>query len=160
MKNIYFVLSLLFVNITYADDTCRNSSESKAQVSAAEPFRRHQSETSACPAVCYYAKLTFSCVRLKFLFSTNESHNTSKCHSYEVVAKLPAPEKSMILSQFVGAAMRPGPHRQAHTRESRAWRWGDKMAQNGDFAGAGSFATASYDMRFPHFYISGTRTSI
>jgi len=51
----------------------------------------------------------------------------------------------MILSQFVGAAMRPGPHRQAHTQVSRAWRWGDKMAQKGDFAGAGSFATASKD---------------
>jgi hypothetical protein len=54
----------------------------------------------------------------------------------------------MILSQFVGAPMRPGPHRQAHTRESRAWRWGDKMAQKGDFAGAGSFATASNDLVF------------
>jgi len=61
----------------------------------------------------------------------------------EAVAKLPAPEKSMILSQFVEAAMRPEPHRGAHTRESRALRWGDKMAQKGDFAGAGSFATAS-----------------
>jgi hypothetical protein len=61
----------------------------------------------------------------------------------EVVAKLPALEKSMILSQFVGAAMRPGPHRQAHTQGSRAWQWGDKMASKGDFAGARSFATTS-----------------
>jgi hypothetical protein len=49
----------------------------------------------------------------------------------------------MILSQFVEAAMRPEPHRGAHTQESRGPRWGDKMAQKGDFAGAGSFATAS-----------------
>jgi shikimate kinase len=73
--------------------------------------------------------------------------DTDELVSKEVVAKLPALEKSMILSQFVGAAMRPGPHGQAHTQESRAWRWGDKMAQKGDFAGARSFATASKNCR-------------
>ena len=67
----------------------------------------------------------------------------------EPVAKLPAPEKSMILGQFVGVATRPEPHRQGHTRESRTWRWGDKMAQKGDFSGAGSFATGSSGRGFP-----------
>jgi hypothetical protein len=63
---------------------------------------------------------------------------------FEVVAKLPDPEKSMILSQFIEAAMRPEPHRGAHTQGSRAPRWGDKMAQKSDFAGPGSFATTSF----------------
>jgi len=65
----------------------------------------------------------------------------------EEVAKLQGPEKSMILGQFIGAAMRPEPHRGAHTQRSRAptptLGWGDKMAQKGDFTGLGSFATAS-----------------
>jgi hypothetical protein len=40
----------------------------------------------------------------------------------EGIAKLPAPEKSMILSQFVGVAERPELRRQGHTRESRLRR--------------------------------------
>jgi len=49
----------------------------------------------------------------------------------------------MILSQFVGAAMRPEPHCGEHTPESRAPQWGNKMAQKGDFSGAGIFASPS-----------------
>ena len=70
-----------------------------------------------------------------------------KTNAYEPVAKLPAPEKSMILGQFVWVATRPELRRQGHTRESRTWRQGDKMAQKGDFAGARSFATGSYTLR-------------
>jgi hypothetical protein len=61
----------------------------------------------------------------------------------EGIAKLPAPEKSMILSQFAGVAPRPELRRQGHTRESRPWRWSGKMAQKRGFAGAGSFAIPS-----------------
>ena len=38
--------------------------------------------------------------------------------SLEGIAKLPAPEKSMILSQFAGVAERPELRRQGHTRDS------------------------------------------
>jgi hypothetical protein len=66
------------------------------------------------------------------------------CKTSEVVAKLPALEKSMILSQFVGAAMRRGPHRQAHSYRRVGFGGGAaKWLKKGDFAGAGSFATAS-----------------
>ena len=43
---------------------------------------------------------------------------------------------------YLRPPMRPEPNRGAHTRESRAARWGDKMARKGDFAGSESFATA------------------
>jgi multiple antibiotic resistance protein len=61
----------------------------------------------------------------------------------EPIAKLPAPEKSMILGQFVGVATRPELRRQGHTRESRTWQRSGKMAKKSDFAGAGSFAIPS-----------------
>src|SRR3984957_3718097 len=61
----------------------------------------------------------------------------------EGIAKLPAPEKSMILSQFASVAERPELRRQGHTRESRTWRRSGKMAQKGGFAGAESFAISS-----------------
>jgi hypothetical protein len=61
----------------------------------------------------------------------------------EPIAKLPAPEKSMILGQFVGVATRLELRRQGHTRESRTWRRSGKMAKKDDFAGAGSFAIGS-----------------
>ena len=66
-----------------------------------------------------------------------------KRFTLEPVAKLPATEKSMILGQFAGVATRPELRRQGPTRESRTWRRGDKVAQKGDFAGAGGFATVS-----------------
>jgi len=61
----------------------------------------------------------------------------------EPVAKLSAPEKSKILSQFAGAAKQPDPGRRGHTQESRTRRPGGEMAQKGDFAGAESFVTGS-----------------
>jgi oxygen-independent coproporphyrinogen-3 oxidase len=59
----------------------------------------------------------------------------------EGIAKLPAPEKSMILSQFVGVAGRPELRRQ--------------MAQKGDFAGAESFAIPSKGKRVVSIYFGG-----
>jgi len=61
----------------------------------------------------------------------------------EPIAKLPAPEKSMILGQFVRVATRPELRRQGHTRESRTWQRSGKMAKKGDFSGTGSFAIGS-----------------
>jgi hypothetical protein len=61
----------------------------------------------------------------------------------EPIAKLPAPEKSMILGQFVRVAMRHELHRQGHTRESRTRQRSGKMAKKGGFAGTGSFAIGS-----------------
>jgi hypothetical protein len=81
---------------------------------------------------------------------------------FEGIAKFPAPEKSMILSQFAGGAERPELRRQGHTRESRTWRRSGKMAQKGDFAGAGSFAIPSVQKKgskglsFPVLTRSGT----
>jgi [acyl-carrier-protein] S-malonyltransferase len=66
----------------------------------------------------------------------------------EPIAKLPAPEKSMILGQFVGVAMRPELHCQGHTRESRTLQRSGKMAKKSDFAGAGSFAIGSKKLAF------------
>lgn len=54
----------------------------------------------------------------------------------------------MILGLFIGAAMRPEPHRGAHTQGSRAPQWADKMAQKSDFAGLGSFAITSWVIEF------------
>ena len=63
----------------------------------------------------------------------------------EAVAKLPDPEKTMILNQFAGAASALYPAAEHILLVSRARRQGGKMAQKGDFAGAGSFATASVE---------------
>ncbi len=69
-------------------------------------------------------------------------------YAKEAVVKLSATEKSMILSQFAEAAMRPELHCGAHTQESRAPQWGDKMAQKGDFAVVESFTTASKEKHY------------
>jgi hypothetical protein len=72
-----------------------------------------------------------------------ENEHSGKHMFVELIAKLPAPEKSMILGQFVGVATRPELRHQGHTRESRTWRRSGKMAKKGDFSGAGSFAIGS-----------------
>ena len=61
----------------------------------------------------------------------------------EPLAKFPAPEKSKILSQFAGTASSPNPANGDILRESRTRWWDGKMAQKGDFAGAGNFASGS-----------------
>ncbi|MGC1879558.1 MAG: hypothetical protein WA678_09310, partial [Rhabdochlamydiaceae bacterium] len=58
-----------------------------------------------------------------------------------------------VLGQFVGVATRPEPRRQGHTRESRTWRRGDKMAQKGDFAGAGILQLPLYPTEFSSFSV-------
>ncbi len=61
----------------------------------------------------------------------------------EPLAKIPAPEKSKILSQFAGAGSSPNPASGDILEESRT-RWPDsKMAQKGNFAAAGIFASGS-----------------
>ncbi len=56
--------------------------------------------------------------------------------------------------------MRPEPHRGAHTPESRAPRWGDTMAQKGDFAEVGSVTTASSEkMIYNPIYLHGPSDS-
>jgi hypothetical protein len=60
----------------------------------------------------------------------------------EPIAKLPTPEKSMILGQFFGVATRSELRCQGLER-SRAWQQSGKMAKKSDFTGAGSFAIGS-----------------
>jgi hypothetical protein len=77
-------------------------------------------------------------------FNGEKKKHLLKWQFIEPIAQLPAPEKSMILGQFVGVAMRSELRRQGHTRESRTWRRSGKIAKKGDFTGAGSFAIGSY----------------
>ncbi len=64
----------------------------------------------------------------------------------EAIAKLPDPEKSMILSQFASRLSGRRPIPEHILQASRALGWGGKMAQKSDFAVAWSFAIASLVM--------------
>ena len=69
----------------------------------------------------------------------------------EPVAKIADPKKSMILSQFDRAASAPCPDLDGKLEASRAQERGSKMAQKGDFVGAGIFARALEESGF--FYL-------
>jgi len=76
-------------------------------------------------------------------FQLLQNYQQGKAETLEAVAKLPDPEKSMILSQFASRLSGRGPIPEHILQASRARGWGGKMAQKGDFAGSGNFATAS-----------------
>jgi hypothetical protein len=76
--------------------------------------------------------------------TTSKNYSTYGLNfTIEPIAKLPVPEKSMILGQFVDGTTRPQLRYQGYNRGSRHWQRSGKMAKKSDFAGLGSFAIGS-----------------